>query len=289
MSDTNVSQYLEGELAEHQRSFKLGVVAMILVSILIVGYFQWLKGAVAEMIAPQNIATLMVSEVKRNLPTARDAMEQNLKKAAPEVITFIADSVMDEALPMVTQAARALFRDYSRELTNFGTLAASQVFEGIVTDHKVELAKSKETAEAGFYSPDKIAAGLNGLIEGELGRRMNDRPEESVGTKLDESLNALKNINRHLGELAHKKKTTREEDLGRKLITTWWTFLNQSEPQGDAAAQLLDSTTQTLKTEGVDPAVPGDGTADEKPPAPKFKKKPADAAAPARKAAPAGK
>ncbi len=44
----------------------------------------------------------------------------------------------------------------------------------------------------------------------------------------------------------------------------------------------MDSTTTTPKTEGVDPSVPGDGTEDDKPPAPKAKKPEAKApAAPA--------
>jgi len=257
--------YLAAEVAELEKGHKITLVAMVLIAVVLFGYFQWMKSMVAEILAPQNLSTLMVSEVRRNLPTARIALQTNLKAAAPEVIEFVANSVLDEALPMMSESARALFRDYSRELAGYGRLAAVQTFTEIVKAHKTELAKAKETAEAGFYTPDLISANLTKTIDAELANRITDSPVESLASKLDESVNALHNINRKLNDLSGKKSLTRKEELGRKLITTWWTFLNRSDGPDSAQDKLLDTTTKRVVTEKSEPIVRGDGT-DKSPP-----------------------
>ncbi len=252
--------YLESEVAALQKGYKMALVAMVLVTIVMIGYFQWLKSMAAEILAPQNLSTLMVSEVRRNLPTARYALQTNLTDAAPEVIEFVANSVLDEALPMMSESARALFRDYSRELAGYGKLAAVQSFTEIVKTHKTELAKARTTAEPGFYTPDRISENLGKTIDAELANRITESPEESLATKLDESVNALHNINRKLGELSRKKKLSRKEELGRKLITTWWTYLNRNDGPDSAQEALLDSTTKRPITEKSEPIIRGDGT-----------------------------
>ena len=257
MSD-QVSQYLGSETAGLRKGFKVSLVALVLIALVMVGYFEWLKGKTAEILAPANISNLLVGEVKRQLPTARDAMSQSLKTAAPDVIRFVIQTVMDEALPMVRDAATALFKEYSRELAGFGTLAAVQSFEQIVQMSQTELAKAKETAEPGFYTPDLITAKLTKQIEAELAKRMNDRPEETAGTKIRESLNALHNINDRLKGMAGQKSLSRKDELGKKLITTWWTFLNRADPIVSAEDAMLNKSTKMPITQKTQPDVPGD-------------------------------
>jgi hypothetical protein len=247
--------YLHEELDELARSTRLMAIALVVLSALTIGYFEWMKGMTAEALKPASISTLVVSEVKRNIPTATQALQTNLTRAAPEVVAFIGTSILNEVLPMMTEAATALFRDYSRELTGFGTLAIVKMFGQIVKDHKVALAKAKDTAEPAFYERDRVVEGLNGFIEVELGRRMTESPEESLGTKLKESLNALNNINLRLQELAAKRKLDRKEELGKRLITTWWTFLNREQAHDSAREAIMDANTLIPITEEYDPAI----------------------------------
>jgi hypothetical protein len=257
MSDDNYRQYVQDEVTAAQKSFKLGLISMAIVAVLILGYFQWLKSAAAEILEPNNLAMVMVSEVRRNMPTARDALEKNLTAAAPAVVTFITEAVMDEAIPLMTDAVTALLKDYSRELTGYGTLAVVQIFQEIVRDHRDALAKAAEGGEVPMYSPNKIAADLSTLIEKELGKRISEVPEETLSAKLDNSLVALQNINTELERMAKRgKRDTRQDDLGRKLITTWWTFLNRHESSADAETKMLDTIMKPV-TSKDDPEVPG--------------------------------
>ena len=257
MSEQTYREYLEAEVEEARKSFKLGLISMAIITVLILGYFHWLKSATAEILQPQNLANVMVSEVRRNMPAARDTLEKELTAAAPAVVTFITQAVMDEALPMVTEAVTALLKDYSRELTGYGTLAVTQVFQEIVRDHRDALANAASQGEVPQYSPNKIAADLATLIEKELGKRISEQPEETLSAKLDQSLIALKNINTELERMSKGKRVTREDELGKKLITTWWTFLNRHDSSDDAQTKMLDTVMKPV-TSKDDPEVPGE-------------------------------
>lgn len=260
--------YLRKELEETQRSFRTGVWAMAVLSVLILGYFQWLRVQLAEILLPQNIAEVMVSEVRRSLPGARDALKENLRKAAPEVVAFVTEQVTDEAIPMVRESAEAVFREYARELAGFGREAVVKVFSEVIRDHKAELARkgqhhtgaltgllnqreaarrSGKAVEEGAYvevSGEEIDTGaiakrLSKYVSSELGSRLNDVPEETLRQKLDESMKALRNINDQLKRLARKRDISREDQMGKRLITTWWTFLNRGDlPETTEEAML---------------------------------------------------
>ena len=257
MSEQVYREYLEAEVEEARKSFKLGLISMTIVTVLILGYFQWLKSATAEILEPQNLANVMVSEVRRNMPAARDTLEKELSAAAPAVVTFITQAVMDEALPMVTDAVSALLKDYSRELTGYGTLAVTQVFQEIVRDHRDALERASKQGEVPQYSPNEVARDLAALIEKELGKRISEQPEETLSAKLEQSLVALKNINSELERMSNAKRTTRQDELGKKLITTWWTFLNRHESSDDAQTKMLDTVMKPV-TSDDNPEVPGE-------------------------------
>jgi hypothetical protein len=257
MSDDIYRQYVQSEVNAAQKSFKLGLISMAIVAVLILGYFQWLKSAAAEILEPNNLAMVMVSEVRRNMPVARDALEKNLTAAAPAMVAYITEAVMEEAIPLMTDAVTALLKDYSRELTGYGTLAVAQIFQEIVRDHRDALTKAAEGGEVPNYTPNRIAADLSTLIEQELGKRLNDQPEETLSAKLDNSLVALQNINSELQRMAKSgKRETRQDDLGRKLITTWWTFLNRHDSSDDAQTKMLDTIMMPV-TSKDDRMVPG--------------------------------
>jgi hypothetical protein len=257
MSDQVFKEYLEAEVEEARKSFKLGLISMGIITVMIFGYFHWLKSAAEEILEPNNLANVMISEVRRNLPVARDTLEKELTAAAPAVVTFITQAVMDEALPMVTDAVTALLKDYSRELTGYGTLAVTQIFQEIVRDHRDALSRSADQGAVAQYSPNEIAADLATLIEKELGKRISEQPEETLSAKLEHSLTALKNINTELERLSNAQRASREDELGRKLITTWWTFLNRHDSGDDAQTKMLDTIMKPV-TSTDDREIPGD-------------------------------
>lgn len=255
----DIRQHLEKETLTARKSSTRMIIALVIVVAILVAYFQWLRSQLKVIIDEEALATLVTSEIQRNLPTARDALEKNLKEATPEVIKLIVDRVVDEVIPMIREAGQQLFRDYSKELAGYGVEASARIFEELVKESRDDLAKAKETAEPGFYTPNKIAEGMARLIDLELAKRLTEQPEESLGMKLKESVRALRNIDYRLRELASKKNLERKDQLAKDLITTWWSTLRDTDVDRTVEEQMIGERKMPVTTVD-DPSVPGPDT-----------------------------
>ncbi|MGD8859062.1 MAG: hypothetical protein PVI30_03565 [Myxococcales bacterium] len=89
---------------------------------------------------------------------------------------------------------------------------------------------------------DTIALALAGHVERDLDARMTDSQDESVRAKPDHSVVALERINDQLERMARGRRLSREDELGKKFITTWWTFLDQSKGELPGADLLAEGS-----------------------------------------------
>ena len=132
----------------------------------------------------------------------------------------------------------ALFREYSRELTRFGVESTGRIFEEIVVQNKDQIKLDAERAPGKFTTENYVAA-LDRIIQSELGKRLTETPTESAHMMLDRSLEALQNINSRLRQMARSRNLSRHDELGRRLITTWWTLLQKIEVEGSQSEKLI--------------------------------------------------
>jgi hypothetical protein len=253
----NAYDYLEQEIASAERGFKTGAIALVVIAIILVVYFQWLKARVTEMTEPGNIAALVESELRRSIPDVRDSMKTSLKRSAPELIAFVADTVVGNTVPMLRAAVEKLFKDYSRELVLLGVEATEKIFEQLIKENKDAL-RLRISAAPGMFTTERLVDDLDAMIQRELATRLNTEPEETVGFKLNQSLVALRNINSRLQEMASQRNLSRKDLLGKKLITTWWTLLQNLEPDKTAAEKMLDARMKPLSPESIEQRKKGD-------------------------------
>ncbi len=239
MSD-DLHNYLDQEVAAGERGYKTGIIVLVVIAVVLVAYFQWLKSAIAEMVEPGNIASLVTGEVRKNIPVASKALTKSLSEAAPDVIETVVDTVLENSVPTLRRAVEDMFKTYARELTLFGVEATAKIFETLIKDQK-DMLRERKTAEPGVYTSERIVSDLQAYISREMGKRLNSVPEETIGTQLHQSLIALRNINGRLQTMASGKAKTRKDELGRRLITTWWSMLSDLEPDKTAAEKILDS------------------------------------------------
>lgn len=243
---SEVDQYLKDELAKAQRSYRNTLIAMGAIVVVVFGYFQWLKSEVRTVLDPPVLAEFMVNEMRAGLPDASTALKENLRNNAPEMVRFVLHGVVDNVLPMVRDEFQRNLRDYSREVTTIGTAGVMTAFEEVVRTHK------ESAVRAGQADPNLIAAELSEHMKAELAKRVSTAEDggESLQEKLDHSVVALRRINDHLKTLARKRNLSREDEMGKRLITTWWTFLDnnsqdlpgvqvvENEAAGSEAAEL---------------------------------------------------
>ncbi len=236
----DISDYLTAEIAAGEKSYRFGLIGLGIVALLLIVYFQWLSGQVKEITSPGNVAAVALTTVRSNIPSVRDSLKKNLKQSAPELVQFVSDTVLDKTVPMLRGVVEGLFREYSRELTHFGVEATAKVFEEIIKEQKDEL-RERISLAPGVYTTEQLISDLDGFIAREFVRRLNDSPTETTAFKLKQSAVALRNINARLQSMAKAAPNTKKDALGRKLITTWWTLLQNIEPTETAAEKMLSA------------------------------------------------
>lgn len=250
----DVTSYLQNEFNKAQRNFRVGLTVMGLLAVFLIGYFQWLKSQTEELLEPHNVSEFIVNETRRNLPHATEALTNTIREAAPNVVRFVMQTVIDTVFPLLRDSFRENFQSYSTALVTVGHDTAIVAFTDTLRDFQGQPQKGKAT------TPDAIAAQATVFMTAQLPRHLEEASHEALGSKVAESAGMLVEVNRRLKDLSGKPKN-REEELAKRLITTWWSFLQQNKqdvdvPDGALALPgntLLDSTDVT-KLPGTDKA-----------------------------------
>lgn len=243
MSNDAATKYLQDELRKLEKRFQVLLVAMGIVLVVVVGYFQWIKSQTAELLQPDSLGEFMVNEVRRGLPDASESLKQAMRDQAPDVVRFVVQHVVDGVFPIIRAGVEDGMKEYSKQLTAYGADRAMEAFEEVVRTYKTELGQGTDADE------DSLAMRLNDLIQVELEKKVVDESGESLQSKLDQSAVALRRINTKLQDLARQKNLTRQQELGKRLITTWWTFLERNRGDLPAGQLLMEVPLEPTKTQ----------------------------------------
>jgi hypothetical protein len=219
MSD--VTNYLRQETLKAQRTLRVAVVAMSLVLLVFVGYFEWLKKELAAALTPESLAEFAVNEARSLLPGMTEALKANIRNEAPNVVHFVMRKAVDEALPLLGQTFDVHLKEYASDITEIATGSTGPAFGAL-------LDRYKEEQKAGANKNRPIGASqLATFIEAQLPNALSTHGRQAIDARLAETGSTLKQINGELIAMAGTNKLSREDELGRKLITTWWTFLDR--------------------------------------------------------------
>lgn len=232
-----LAEHVRAELRRTEQSFRMGVAVIVLLCLGMTAYFHWMKGQVAEILEPSDLAHFAVSEVSRTIPAGREALEKSLEEAAPELIRTAMETVLDEAIPKLRSEGERMLTIQAADLINVTAKAASDIFEEVVKAKASELAEHKD-AGPGLYTSEAFVADLGATIHTRIGSgldgRLRDR-EDAIAA----SAQALKNVNAHLEQLADTESTDRRDRLTRRFVTSWWTFLQTSDVGHGEAFQVI--------------------------------------------------
>lgn len=218
----DVTNYLQNEFNKAQRNFRVGLTIMGILAVFMIGYFQWLKAQTAELLEPKNVSEFIMNETRRQLPHGAEALTSAIRESAPNVVRFVMQTVVDTVFPLLRDSFRENFQSYSSALVTVGHDTAIVAFSDTLRDLQGQIAKSKAT------TPDAITAQAVAFMTAQLPKHLEDASHEAIGSKIAESANMLQSVNERLKGLSGKPKS-REEELAKRLITTWWSFLQQNK------------------------------------------------------------
>src|SRR5688572_27929533 len=80
------------------------------------------------------------------------------------------------------------------------------------------------------------AAQLVRYVPAHSGHALEPVHKDAMGERLENASETLKHIDARLAVMAGSVKS-REDELVRRLITTWWTFLDRGRPKAQALAE----------------------------------------------------
>jgi hypothetical protein len=228
MANENVESYLQVELATAQRRLRIGTIALGVMAVLLIGYFTWIKSLVTEILEPENVAEVVAGELRRNLPGASAALQTTLVEASPDLVRFVMQQVVDGVLPAITDGVSEQLTLYAHEAARVGSEGVLTAFSATIKECKAARpARSKPGVEA-------LEAHVISCVEKRYEAHLDTATESILGGKLSASAQALDRLNVELKSLASRRNLDRQDEIGKQLVTTWWSFLDRNHPEVSA-------------------------------------------------------
>ncbi len=233
MSD--VTSYLQQQTRKAQRTVRVASIAMGVLLVVVFAYFQWLKSELAAVLAPASIAELVVNQARASLPEIGDALESNVRSEAPNIMRFALHQSVDHVLPLLGQMFEETLADHSREVARIAGEDANTAFDAVLAQYAAERPKG----------PKKpiTAAQLETFVAARYPAALDDAAAAHITERLDDAGGTLKSIDARLAAMAGGHgPSSRQDALGRRLITTWWTFLDRGQPKSPSSLAEAEKT-----------------------------------------------
>jgi hypothetical protein len=230
----DVETYVREQTRKAERTFRIATIAMGLLLVIVFGYFQWIKSELAAVLAPESIAELVVNQARAALPEVGDALEANVRSEAPAIVRFALHQAVDHVLPLLGQMFEATLDEHGREVARIAAADAEQAFDTVLAQHVAERGK-------GAKKP-VTAAQLSSVVAARYAAALDDVAAEEITKRLEQAGGTLKGIDARLAALASRPIASREDQLGRRLIMTWWTFLDRGRPEGQPTLAEAERT-----------------------------------------------
>jgi hypothetical protein len=224
MANENVESYLQAELATAERRFRIGAIALAIVAVFLLGYFAWIKSLVTDMLEPNNVAEVVAGELRRNLPGASAALQTTLVEASPDLVRFVMQQVVDGVLPALTDGVAEQLTLYAQEAARVGG-------EGVLTAFSATVQECKASRPARAKTLEALEAHMTGCVRARYEAHLDAATESILGGKLSASAQALERLNSELKSLASRRNLDRQDEIGKQLVTAWWSFLDRNHPE----------------------------------------------------------
>ncbi len=203
-----IQDHVKNEVDTAQRQFRRGVIILVVITIGLIAYFQWIKGKMGVLFDPANLA-----EVGGNV--VQDTLDQN----KTDLVTASSGMFVTYTTELVRMGVQQLFRDESREITGAHMQASTKMFEEIVRNNKGELLEfaANETTPGQYTNPLSLANGWRSALHRELSKKYNDVPKETAQYKMRRSLSAMKNTHKAIERIGEKHMAWRDHQKSQGL------------------------------------------------------------------------
>jgi hypothetical protein len=222
----DATTYLQQELDKTNRTIKRSLIALVVIVIVMIGYFEFMKAELAKVLEPESVSDFMISQARAALPEIAESLKYNLTSEAPNVVHYVLNTAVEKALPLAGQTFQTNLDQYGKDVSDLGAEKAGAAFAGAIKAYKASGVKAPSKENAAQFA-DRLSL----AIEAQMGPQLDAVAKEGVQKRLEASGETLKHINAELIAMAARPSADREGEMGKKLITTWWSFLDRGRPK----------------------------------------------------------
>ena len=219
MSETT---YLQNELRSAQKTFRTARIAMAVVLVVFVAYFQWMKSALAEVLMPDSIAEFAVNQANIALPVLTETLTLNLKDEAPGLVRYVLHEGVNQILPHAVETFQTSLNEYGNEVNTLAAANSPAALRAVLRAHKADSAVVKHE------DPALLAARLSLYVETHMSSQLDAVTKQASKARLEATSQTIKKLDAELVSMASQPSGDHSGALGKNLITTWWSFVDRS-------------------------------------------------------------
>jgi hypothetical protein len=238
MSDEQLlREYVEAEIDDNKKGARYGTIMFVILCLVMAGYFAWLRAMLEEAVEPRALARVAVQVIDDQIPVATRSLADNIREALPRIAAYTVNTVVDNSIPEMSKHATGFLTEHSRALSEFAAFTGHEIFVRVLREKRDEIKRSNPTQGMPLTAAQLVMAleaGLPITLERELTMKMSeevakDSDRESAAVKLHKSAQSLRNINARLNVLAEGGMGTRQDQVSKKIIGAWWSWLRNSQ------------------------------------------------------------
>ena len=257
MSEGNnvLRAHLEAEVAASQKNAKTSMIMFAILVVFVIGYFMWLRAMLKEVMEPNALARVGITMIEDNLDPLINTMKGQITASFPGLVKNATEYVTVQALPQAGQYAKTHMDDQAENLGIFCKELGNDVFVSTLASAKDDITSQVRPPDTdGAARAEQVAASLEATVQGRMRTGFDskmraclpgdqdqaERPlhcdEESAAMKFQKASQALRTISAKLTQLANNDNPNREQQVQRRLIGAWWSFVGTVHAGGGANA-----------------------------------------------------
>ena len=232
MSEQILRSHLEDEVLRLHKERRNGLVLGLIMIVFVFGYMSWINSKWSYVTQPKNVAEFSAGVVLENLPSLRMGAEKMLVKQAPQLASYVGDTVTQEVPKLVAQMVETMVTRYSTDLSKYAVGKYGEAFKTIVASTKSDIAKAVAT-DSNDAQERAIVQAIEKQIQA-LGHRVDagELGADPLFKQLQQSHLALVQLNARLKRVIAKDHRTasRKDKLTKRFLGTFWRFVQQENP-----------------------------------------------------------
>ena len=215
---TQVRNDLEREQHSAARRAKVWIGVQCLLIVFVIGYMNWISGAVSSMDA-ESLTRMVAVEIEEEIPHLRAALRDHVLELAPQ----LTDQAQNLFLEIPTRLRESIENQLLTESDKLMALFEAELDAGLtaIIDERIETVQAAYPDLPPEQQLDNVVVGVSGLFRDAVIEAVDELYMGHAGT--------IRKLNAHLLHLQRSDELSESERIDKELLETWMILVHKHE------------------------------------------------------------